>query len=76
MKIKIILPPSKHPYGYTPEELKAILKNYGVTMKQFSKHAIGDTCALHPQTGEVLRYGSDIEKYLNIILNRVPYLWD
>lgn len=59
--MEIKLPPSKYELGYTKKEVLDIIRPLGINHKTFWKKFGVNTCALHPETNEVLIYGCDIE---------------
>ncbi len=77
--MEINLPKSKHELGYTKREVLDIIRKYKINHKRFWKKFGVNTCAIHPETNDILYYGCDIELTISCIIEkREPnlYEWD
>lgn len=73
-KKAIELPAPKHKRGYTYEEIRSFL-----TEKEFRKFTNwmgGQTCSIDEKTNELLIYAWDVQRFVEMVRNKVPTYWD
>lgn len=75
----IVLPQSKHKYGYTKQEVLDIIRPLKIHHKTFWKKFGINTGALDSKTNEILYYGCDIVTAIRCCLenrNKTFLEWD
>lgn len=70
---KIKLPKPGNEYGYSYEEIIKFMSKKELT--EFDKWMFGQTCGLD-DNHQPIYYTWDVERFLNLIRNKVPTFWD